>query len=220
SFGLEMSLKVDAAEIYQPVRDRLALFAMLLLAMIGLGALALRAQIKPLATELVRSQQALRGQSAELARANAELTQALQTRDRFLATMSHELRTPLNAILGFSGTLLMKMPGPLTGDQEKQLGIIQANGKHLLSLINDLLDIAQIESGKVAVKSELLVVQEVIDHVVEALRPMAESKALRLDAKVPTTDVRINTDRRALLQIVMNLASNAIKYTERGSVSI
>ena len=76
---------------------------------------------------------------------NVELEAANQAKDRFLASMSHELRTPLNAIIGFTGTLLMRLPGPLTTDQEKQLGTIQTSSRHLLSLINDLLDLTKIE---------------------------------------------------------------------------
>ncbi|MGD9833860.1 MAG: PAS domain S-box protein, partial [Piscinibacter sp.] len=85
-------------------------------------------------SERKRFELALREKNLELERAN-------QAKDRFLATMSHELRTPLNAIIGFTGLMLMKLPGPLTADQEKQLGLVQASGKHLLSLINDLLEI-------------------------------------------------------------------------------
>src|SRR5437764_9239449 len=80
---------------------------------------------------------------------NVELERANQAKDRFLATMSHELRTPLNAIIGFTGTLLMKLAGPLTPDQESQLQTIRTSARHLLSLINDLLDLAKIESGYV-----------------------------------------------------------------------
>src|ERR1700730_1824268 len=96
---------------------------------------------------------------------NVELEKASQAKDLFLAGMSHELRTPLNAILGFTGTLLMRLPGPLTADQEKQLRTVQASGRHLLSLINDLLDLAKIESGKVEINPEPVVCQSVIEEV-------------------------------------------------------
>lgn len=85
----------------------------------------------------------------ELQEANAELRRAILAKDLFLAGMSHELRTPLNAIIGFTGTLLMRLPGPLSAEQERQLRTIQDSARHLLSLINDLLDLARIESGKV-----------------------------------------------------------------------
>ncbi|MGE0682234.1 MAG: PAS domain-containing sensor histidine kinase, partial [Candidatus Binatia bacterium] len=93
-------------------------------------------------TERKRFEQTLQEKNIELENANL-------AKDRFLASKSHELRTPLNAIIGFTGTLLMKLPGPLTNDQEKQLQTVQGSAKHLLSLINDLLDLAKIESGKV-----------------------------------------------------------------------
>src|SRR5579864_345922 len=85
---------------------------------------------------------------------NVELQNANLAKDRFLASMSHELRTPLNAILGFTGTLLMGLPGPLTAEQERQLKVVDSSARHLLSLINDILDVAKIESGKVALHIE------------------------------------------------------------------
>jgi PAS domain S-box-containing protein len=148
---------------------------------------------------------------------NIELEKASLAKDRFLATMSHELRTPLNAIIGFTGTLLMKLPGPLTPDQEKQLRTVQNSGRHLLSLINDLLDLAKIESGKVELNLEPVICQSVAQEVLAALRPLAEGKGLRFEFSVPA-GVEIRTDRRALHQILINLASNAIKFTEHGSV--
>jgi protein-histidine pros-kinase len=151
---------------------------------------------------------------------NIELERASQAKDRFLATMSHELRTPLNAILGFTGTLLMKLPGPLNADQEKQLRTVQASGKHLLALINDLLDLARIDAGKVELRLEPTVCQEVVEEAVASLRPLAEQKGLRLSIAAGAQDVVVRTDRRALSQIVLNLLNNAIKFTERGSVSV
>jgi len=151
---------------------------------------------------------------------NVELESANKSKDRFLASMSHELRTPLNAILGFTGTLLMKLPGPLTADQEKQLRTVQANARHLLSLINDLLDVARIEAGKVELSLEPVSLQSVIQEVAAALRPMAENKGLQFDVSVPFDEVVRLSDRRALSQILLNLLNNAIKFTEKGSVRI
>jgi PAS domain S-box-containing protein len=92
-------------------------------------------------TDRIAVQRALREKNAELENANA-------AKDRFLAGMSHELRTPLNAVIGFTGTLLMRLPGPLNAEQEQQLKVVQSSARHLLSLINDILDLAKIESGK------------------------------------------------------------------------
>jgi PAS domain S-box-containing protein len=151
---------------------------------------------------------------------NVELESANQAKDRFLASMSHELRTPLNAIIGFTGTLLMQLPGPLTGDQTTQLQTVQSSAKHLLSLINDLLDLAKIESGKVAITLESVICQSVIEEVRSTLKPLADKKGLALKVWVPDEEVVLKTDRRALSQILINLANNGIKFTEQGEVLI
>jgi protein-histidine pros-kinase len=151
---------------------------------------------------------------------NLELETANLAKDRFLASMSHELRTPLNAILGFTGTLLMKLPGPLTLDQDKQLRIVQTSARHLLSLINDLLDLAKIESGKVEINLDRVECQGVLEEVVAALRPAAEAMGLGFEATVSPPDLSVKADRRALSQILLNLANNAIKFTEKGRVNI
>lgn len=164
-------------------------------------------------TERKRFEQALREK-------NLELENASQAKDRFLASMSHELRTPLNAILGFTGTLLMKLPGPLTPDQDKQLRTVQTSARHLLSLINDLLDVAKIESGKVEINFEAIHCQRVIEEVVTSLRPLAETKQLSLNINMPEEAVILQTDRRALSQILLNLTNNAIKFSDRGDVTI
>lgn len=151
---------------------------------------------------------------------NAELERANQAKDTFLAGMSHELRTPLNAIIGFTGTMLMKLPGPLTPDQERQLRIIQNSARHLLSLINDILDLAKIESGKLDIHFEVMAVRDVLNEVTGALHALADPKGLQLDVVVPEERLPVRADRRALQQIVFNLANNAIKYTENGGVHI
>lgn len=155
-----------------------------------------------------------------LAVKNAELQNAAEAKNRFLANMSHELRTPLNAIIGFTGTLLMKLPGPLNAPQEKQLTTVQASARHLLSLINDILDLAKVESGKVALVLESLSCAAVIEEVATTLRPLAEKKGLRLRIILPESEIFIPTDRRTLSQIVINLTNNAIKFTEEGEVTI
>lgn len=165
------------------------------------------------ATERKRFEQTLREKNIELENAN-------QAKDRFLASMSHELRTPLNAILGFAGTLLMKLPGPLNPTQEKQIRTIQTSGRHLLSLINDLLDLAKIESGKVELYFEPVITQNVLEEVAASLRPLAEEKNLQFQTIAHPEHIIIQTDRRALTQILINLTNNAIKFTDTGSVKI
>ncbi len=156
----------------------------------------------------------------ELQEKNEELANANSAKDTFLATMSHELRTPLNAIIGFTGTLLMKLAGPLNAEQEKQLGLIKGSARHLLDLINDLLDLARIGAGKLELNIEPVDCCAVVGDVVDTLRQSAEAKGLQLKLALPDTPVHIIADRRALSQIIINLASNAIKFTDQGRIDI
>lgn len=151
---------------------------------------------------------------------NVELESANRAKDQFLASMSHELRTPLNAILGFTGTLLMKLPGSLTEEQERQLQIVRSSATHLLSLINDILDLAKIESGKRELTLEPVSVEAAVADVTAALAASAAQKRLEFSGNVAQEAGTVVTDRRALHQILLNLVDNAIKYTEKGSVRI
>ena len=159
----------------------------------------------------------------EIALKNLELAEASRMKSAFIANMSHELRTPLNAIIGFTGALLMKLPGPLTSDQDKQLNTIRASARHLLSLINDILDVAKIEAGKLTLSIEPVHCQELMAEVADTLRPLAQQKGLALEmalGEAGQPPVIIDTDRRALTQILINLLNNAIKFTEQGTVRI
>lgn len=164
-------------------------------------------------TERKRFESALREKNLELERANV-------AKDRFLAGMSHELRTPLNAVIGFSGTLLMRLPGPLNDEQERQLRTVQASSRHLLSLINELLDLAKIESGSIDFHPEPLQCQEIVMEVLDSLRPAAEAKGLFLEGEFPDGPVRLQSDRRHIRQILLNLVGNALKFSERGGVRV
>jgi signal transduction histidine kinase len=157
---------------------------------------------------------------ARLAQVSLELRAANAALARFLSTMSHELRTPLNAILGFTGTLLMKLPGPLNTDQETQLKTVQTSAKHLLALVNDLLDVGKIEAGKMELHIESIRCRELLEAVLSTLRLLAEKKGLELKVVLPEEDLVLQTDRRALNQIMLNLANNAIKFTEMGMVRV
>ncbi|MES2129322.1 MAG: response regulator [Pseudomonadota bacterium] len=156
----------------------------------------------------------------EIALKNLELAEASRMKSAFIANMSHELRTPLNAIIGFTGALLMKLPGPLTVEQDKQLNTIRGSARHLLSLINDILDVAKIEAGKVTLSLEPVICQQLVVETADSLRPMAAQKGLDLTLDLPPEDIVLDTDRRALTQIILNLLGNAIKFTERGAVRV
>ncbi|MDZ7842837.1 MAG: PAS domain S-box protein [Gammaproteobacteria bacterium] len=150
---------------------------------------------------------------------NLELVAASRAKDQFLAGISHELRTPLNAIIGFTGTLLMKLPGPLTADQESQLNTVQSSARHLLDLINDLLDSNKIDAGKMELKLETLLPRAIVEETLNSLRPAAANKGLALTVSA-TDDLQVRADRRAFTQIVLNLVSNAVKFTDEGRVHV
>ncbi len=155
----------------------------------------------------------------ELARLKAQLKEMDKVKTRFFASVSHELRTPLNAILGFTGTMLMRLPGPLTEKQEKQLQIVENSGKHLLALINDLLDLARIDAGKIKPDIETVSVSSSLADVKSSLEQAAAKKALKLVFHSPKEGLTLRSDRRALHQILLNLGSNAVKFTKQGSVT-
>jgi PAS domain S-box-containing protein len=151
---------------------------------------------------------------------NVQLQNASQAKDIFLTNMSHELRTPLNAIIGFTGTLLMEMPGPLNEVQRKQLNTVQVSARHLLSLINDMLDVAKIEAGKNELHPSNIECNQLIEALLPSLQHMAESKGLHLHHHLPEGPIYLKTHDRALNQIIINLVNNAIKFTDEGSVEI
>ncbi len=155
---------------------------------------------------------------AELRQANEHLKELDKLKSEFLATMSHELRTPLNSIIGFSGILRQRLAGPLTAEQDKQLGMVQNSARHLLGLINDLLDLSRIESGKMEVHQTRFRVSAVTDEVLKTLEPLARAKNLSLQVESKDADAEIYSDRKKLFQILLNLAHNAVKFTDRGEV--
>jgi PAS domain S-box-containing protein len=161
-----------------------------------------------------------KGFEQALRQKNVELEKALATKDLFLASMSHELRTPLNAILGFAGTLRMRLAGPLTADQDRQLQRIQSAGNTLLELINDVLDLAKVESGTVEIERKNISCRDVLNEVASVVGPIAEAKSVGLEVDLPAPSVTVRTHQRAFTQIVVTLARQAVKYSERGTLRI
>ena len=144
-----------------------------------------------------------------------------ELKSSFLANMSHELRTPLNSILGFTQVILEGLDGPLTEDMETDLGLIHNSGQHLLALINDVLDMAKIESGKLSLSLEPIDIGEMLKNVIQTIEPLAKNRTLSLDMKSTLTPGKtIMADSLRLRQILMNLMGNSIKFTEKGGVSV
>ncbi|HVN59319.1 MAG TPA: response regulator [Bacteroidales bacterium] len=143
-----------------------------------------------------------------------------QLKSAFLATMSHELRTPLNSIIGFTGILMKEKPGPLNDEQKKQMGMVQNSARHLLSLINDVLDVSKIEAGQLMMNLSSFDLPEVIRNVVETNKPMADKKGIPIYLDLNNNIGQIYSDKQRVFQILTNLVNNAVKFTETGSVSI
>lgn len=154
----------------------------------------------------------------EVARERAESADHLKS--AFLATMSHELRTPLNSIIGFTGLLVQGLAGPINDEQRKQLGMVQNSSRHLLDLINDVLDISKIEAGQLDIEAESFDLMASIDRVVGLVTPLAEKKGLALSLRTAGEIGTFVGDRRRVEQIIINLVNNSIKFTEKGFVEI
>jgi signal transduction histidine kinase/HAMP domain-containing protein len=165
----------------------------------------------------------LAGQAA-IAIQNAQLYEAAQEADHvksaFLASMSHELRTPLNSIIGFTGIILQGLAGPLNPEQGKQLNMVRDSSRHLLDLINDVLDISKIEAGQLETVRESFDMREAIDKVARTMTPMAEENGLRLTTDVSPLVGQVTSDRRRVEQILINLVNNGIKFTDQGEVRV
>ncbi|MBZ0305554.1 MAG: HAMP domain-containing protein, partial [Anaerolineae bacterium] len=166
-------------------------------------------------------EQRVEERTAELLRANQQLEEASRLKNEFLATMSHELRTPLNSVIGYSGLLMMGIGGQVDGPGRDMLISIQGSANHLLNLINDILDIAKIEAGRLKLLSapiDTAAMFETWNHQVQA---QAQVKGLELEKQIdPSFPSFILGDEERLNQIALNLLSNAVKFTEKGKVSL
>ncbi len=143
-----------------------------------------------------------------------------RVKSSFLANMSHELRTPLNSILGFTGILLQQLAGPLTEEQRKQLEMVRKSSRHLVALINDVLDLSKIEADQLEVARESFHLDVLLEHTLKVVAPLAEQKQLTLSWDIAPEIDRMVSDQRRVQQILLNLLQNAIKFTESGGVKL
>jgi len=160
----------------------------------------------------------VRERTAELEAANERLKELDRLKSEFIATMSHELRTPLSSIIGFTGILRQGLAGPLNDEQKKQLGMAYNNARHLMELINDLLDISRIEAGRVELDCSPFNFVDVVNEVKDSLTLQASQKGIRIRTDMPGPIIEMNGDRTRCFQVLLNLANNAVKFTEEGEV--
>lgn len=169
---------------------------------------------------LIRKNQELESQRQQIQLQNLKLLEASRMKSQFLATMSHELRTPLNAIIGFSQLLLRRGKGELSLQHTDMVERIFNNGKHLLDLLNDILDLSKIEAGRLELRPELFNLAHVVKATVEELRSLAEEKNLSYQLQINLPDPQVYNDPGRLRQVLVNLLSNAVKFTDRGAICI
>ncbi len=173
----------------------------------------LEQKVREATAELVRQNELLR-------RSHIEIEQASALKSQFLANMSHEFRTPLNAIMGYTSMLLKGVAGELSVPQRRQMARVDSNAHHLLSIINDILDISRIEAGKMPLTVSEFAVRDLITEVLAEVEPIIARSRLSVTTHLPDDLPIIKTDRQKVKQIVINFLTNAIKFTAQGSVEI
>jgi PAS domain S-box-containing protein len=181
-------------------------------------------QLKEASDQLERRVQAatadIAHQNELLRRQAVELEQASQLKSQFLANMSHEFRTPLNAMLGYTSMLLRGVSGRLDPDVRRHLNRVESNGRHLLMIINEILDISRIEAGRMPLQFSRFKVPELVAEVQSELEPIIQRSKLAVKIDVPRDLAPVTSDRQKVKQILLNLLSNALKFTHKGSVTV
>jgi len=176
-------------------------------------------QVKKQNEQLLELSEQLKNKAAELAFQKEKAEESTRLKSQFLASMSHELRTPMNSILGLTELILDK--AQLGGKNKERLEVVLRSGKRLMSLINDILDLSKIEAGKMEIREEDLLLEELIEEVANTATPLALEKGLSINVKRNcNTRLVLNTDRGKVAQVLINLIGNAIKFTEKGKIEL
>ncbi len=176
-------------------------------------------QLAKTLNELIETQKQLVERTKELSQANVKLKELDQLKSMFIASMSHELRTPLNSIIGFTDIILGGMSGEINEEQSKQLTIVGSSAKHLLALINDIIDVSKIEADKVELYIEEFDLSEIVRDVKDSFTVAVDKKKLKMSLKMPKRLV-IKSDERRVKQVIVNLVGNAVKFTDKGKIDI
>ncbi|MCF7920110.1 MAG: response regulator [Candidatus Cloacimonetes bacterium] len=177
-------------------------------------------ELQSQAEELMQNADELHSQNIELELQKRQVMQANKLKSEFLSNMSHELRTPLNSILALSKIVLLQTQGKITPEETKYLEIVNRNGKRLLDLINDILDLSKIEAGKMDLHPVFISLEPVLENIRESISPLAQEKNIEVKLEISQKLPIIETDEGKVYQILQNIVGNAVKFTEKGYVSI
>jgi len=177
-------------------------------------------ELEAQAEELRKQSEELQGQNIELEQQRMALEEASRMKSQFLSNMSHELRTPLNSVLALSRVLMMQAKTKLTEEEVNYLEIIERNGKNLLTLINEILDLSKIEAGRMDVNPKPFSLRLTLENIVESIAPLAAEKHIEIRMKIPDDLIPLESDEIRVSQILQNIMANAVKFTDTGSVTV
>jgi signal transduction histidine kinase len=178
------------------------------------------AEIAGLREELDETNRGVVALYAELDDKAAALREATELKSRFLSYMSHEFRTPLTSITSITGILLSKLDGPLTAEQQKQLEFVRGSVRELTEMVNDLLDLAKVEAGRITISPEWFEMVDLFSALRGMFKPIVASSAVSLVFDEPEGEIKMYTDDKKLSQILRNFISNALKFTPVGEVRV
>jgi CheY-like chemotaxis protein/signal transduction histidine kinase/HAMP domain-containing protein len=177
-------------------------------------------ELEAQAGELTKQTEELQEQNAELEQQRLAVEEANRLKSQFLSNMSHELRTPLNSVMALSRVLMMQAKAKLSAEEVNYLEIIERNGKNLLTLINDILDLAKIEAGRMDVNPNPFSLRMTLEDILESIAPLAAENQIELRQEIPDNLPPLESDELRVTQILQNLIGNAVKFTAAGSVTV
>jgi len=181
---------------------------------------AREADIAALRDELEETNKGVLALYAELDDKHAELREATELKSRFLSYMSHEFRTPLTSMSSITGILLSRLDGPLTAEQQKQVEFIRSSARELTEMVNDLLDLAKVEAGRITISAEWFEMVDLFSALRGMFKPIVANTSISLVFDEPQGDIKLYTDDKKVSQILRNFISNALKFTPEGEVRV